>query len=152
MIGRPSKCNIVDGSGIARPMQPGDGWIADLAVQNISTVGAGIITADNLEGGLILRTAAGAAVTDTIDTAANIGAQFSNLNLGDSIVTNYINGTGFAITIAGGIGVTMQTPAANNVIAVSGAAFITLVCTQAPSAPTSINPNPVTALFNCYIG
>lgn len=72
----------------------------------ITTVGAGVLTAAAIFGGMITRTGPTSAFTDTTDTAAAIQAVWPGV-VGSSFEFTYINKTAFDATIAGGAGVTM---------------------------------------------
>jgi hypothetical protein len=82
----------------------------NLSVANITTAGAGTYTAAQLAGGVITRDPAGAARTDTTDTAAAIIPAMLLDNDGDSDFCHVINtaDAAEAITIAGGTGVTVS--------------------------------------------
>jgi hypothetical protein len=73
----------------------------------ITTVGAGVLTAAGIVGGLITRTGPVAAFTDTTDTAANIVAAIPSAFIGQSFRLSIKNGTAFAETLAAGFGVTL---------------------------------------------
>lgn len=73
----------------------------------ISTVGAGVLTAAGIVGGLITRTGSTAAYTDTTDTGTAIQAAWTNGVSGSSLDFVIKNNTAFAETLAGGTGVTM---------------------------------------------
>ena len=141
-MSRPLHNLVHDGSGIPRKMVAADGWIAELSPAALATVGAGTILAVMLTGSLIIRTGPVAAVIDTTDTAVNLQALYSNIAVGESIQALYSNQVGFAITIAGGTGVTMQTAAANNIVPANNSVHLVFVCTALTAgAPT----------FNCYV-
>lgn len=73
----------------------------------ITTVGAGVLTAAGLIGGLITRTGSTAAYIDTTATAAAIVTALGGFYAGQTFTTRIKNGTGFPQTLAGGTGVTM---------------------------------------------
>lgn len=75
---------------------------------NITTVGAGTLTAAGLVGGLITRSGPVAAFTDTTATAALIYAAVGSI-FGYSFYTEIKNTTAFTQTIAAGSGVTLPT-------------------------------------------
>ena len=80
-----------------------------LAVTALNTVGAGTILAAAIAGKLIQR--GGVQTTnfsDTTDTAAAIVAAFTNAQVGQTFRIVYENNTTSAITIVGGVGVTMS--------------------------------------------
>lgn len=78
----------------------------------LNTVGAGTITAAGIVGGITTRggSQAGAAFTDTTDTAANIIAAQPGLvnKIGTSFEYLYENNTNAVATITGGTGVTVS--------------------------------------------
>lgn len=75
-----------------------------------TTAGAGTLTAASLVGGLIVRSGASAAYTDTTDTAASIAAALPASSADDpwSRVIYIQNTVAFTQTIAGGAGVTVS--------------------------------------------
>lgn len=79
------------------------------SVANITTVGAGTYTAAQIAGGIITRDPAGAARTDTTDTAVALISTLALANDGDTFVCYLINTADAAevITIAGGTDVTI---------------------------------------------
>ena len=122
---------VNDGSGIPRAMGAGDGFMAALIDQSLTTVGAGTLLAALFSTGIILRTGPTAAFIDTLDTAANFNAQFPNLDIGESIQVIYSVNVAFAGTIAVGTGITLKTVAANNVVPASSSRWIVLEKTSA---------------------
>ena len=76
---------------------------------NLTTVGAGTLTAALLVGRVITRSGPTAAFTDTTDTAANIIAALPSLAvIGESFYIDYINTTAFVATLAAGTNVTLS--------------------------------------------
>lgn len=75
------------------------------AVTNLTTVGAGTITAAGIAGGVTNRTGSTAAYTDTTDTAANIVLALPNPQIGQSFFYTYFNNTLGLATLTGGTGV-----------------------------------------------
>jgi hypothetical protein len=73
-----------------------------------TTVGAATLTAAGIVGGVITRSGAVAAYTDTTETATNIIAAKPNANIGDSWILQIKNTVAFAETLAGGTGVTVS--------------------------------------------
>jgi hypothetical protein len=76
----------------------------------LDTVGAGVITAAGIAGGVTVRGGAQSATpfTDTTDTAANIVAAQPNARIGQSWEWSYRNNTDADATLAGGAGVTVS--------------------------------------------
>lgn len=90
--------------------------IADLAGRgqptantNITTAGAGTLTAAAIVGGLITRTGPLADFNDTTDTAVAIVAAIPGAVVGESFELTIKNGTAFAETLLAGAGVTLPT-------------------------------------------
>lgn len=75
---------------------------------NLTTVGAGTITAAGITNGVTNRTGSTSAFTDTTDTAVNIIAAWPNAAVGESWEWVYYNNTGFKATLAAGVGVTLS--------------------------------------------
>ena len=85
---------------------------------DVTTVGAGTITADMVSGGTLLRRSGpGAAFTDTFPTAALLTAQFPEIADGDAIIMSYSNRVAFVATLAFGAGLTLQATSAATVAA-----------------------------------
>ena len=80
-----------------------------IANTNITTVGAGTLTAAAIVGGLITRTGPTGAYTDTTATAAQIVAAIPGAFVGPSFEIAIKNSTAFAQTLAAGAGVTLPT-------------------------------------------
>lgn len=102
----------------------------------LTTVGAGTITGVGIAGRVTTRggAQAGAAFTDTTDTAANIIAGQPNAHLGDSWEYVYQNTTNAVATISGGTGVTVSgitvvppSMAARYLVTYTAAGTVTLV-------------------------
>lgn len=76
----------------------------------LNTVGAGTITAAGIVGGVTARggAQAGAAFTDTTDTAANLVIASPTMTIGQSWEWLYQNNTNATATITGGTGVTVS--------------------------------------------
>lgn len=75
---------------------------------NITTVGAGVLTAIGITGGVITRTGSVAAFTDTTATAVAIAANIPNAQAGQAFYVSVINKTAFPQTITNGVGVVMS--------------------------------------------
>jgi len=114
----PNRSNVYD-NGLARVARKGDGPSLNLGASKLTTVGAGTLLAALLSSGLLLRTGPTGAYADTIDTAAHIDTAFPNLQVGDTFDVFYSNSVAFASTITVAAGITLQTAAANNVVAAS---------------------------------
>lgn len=80
---------------------------AAAAATAISTVGAGLLTAAGIAGGLINRSGPVAAYTDTTDTAAAIIAAVPGVPIGGSFNFVIVNLVAFPGTLAAGVGVTL---------------------------------------------
>jgi len=75
---------------------------------SITTVGAGVLTAASIVGGLITRTGPVAAYTDTTDTAVAIVAALAAYVANESAYVHIRNNTAFTQTLAAGAGVTLS--------------------------------------------
>jgi hypothetical protein len=85
----------------------------------IATAGAGLLTADAIVSGTILRSGPGAAYNDTTDTAANIIAYIGEgYAVGDTFSFDIVNGVAFIGTMVAGVGVTLAGVTANAASAV----------------------------------
>jgi len=73
---------------------------------SVATAGNVTITAAQILTGIFVRNPAGAARTDTLDTAANLVAAIPGAAVGDTLTLLVVNGTdgAFAITLAAGTG------------------------------------------------
>ncbi len=80
------------------------------AITTLSSVGAGVITAAGIAGGITSRTGSQSATpfTDTTATADLIIAQRPNAAIGQTWIYNYQNTTNAVATITGGTGVTVS--------------------------------------------
>lgn len=79
-----------------------------VAINALTTVGAGTITGSSIVGGVITRSGPVAAFTDTTDTAANIISALPNAQVGMSWAFTLKNTTAFTDTLAAGAGVTLS--------------------------------------------
>lgn len=79
----------------------------------ISTVGAGVLTAAGIVGGLIMRTGPTGAYDDTTDTATAILAAMDSPAVGDSFEFTIVNGVNFVGTMLIGAGITLAGVTAN---------------------------------------
>lgn len=81
-----------------------------LAITDISTVGAGSLTAAAIVGGITTRSGAqsNAAFTDTSVAASAILAAMPDPDIGDVFIWRYVNNTDAPATLAGGSGVTLS--------------------------------------------
>lgn len=84
--------------------------LGNIVNTNITTVGAGTLTAAALKGGLVTRSGSTAAYTDTTATAAQILAALGTdaPPVGTSWIVYIKNTVAFAQTLAGGSGVTLS--------------------------------------------
>lgn len=114
----PNRLTILE-AGIARVARKGDGPTFNLGATALTTAGAGTLLAALLSTGLILRTGPGGAFADTTDTGVNIDAAYPNLQIGDTFSLFYSCSVAFASTITAGVGITLKTATANNVVAAS---------------------------------
>lgn len=112
--------------GTFRAASVGDGWIAAPAETVLADANS-TITAAAIAGGLVTQVPT-AARTDTTDTAANIAAAFPNMDIGDTFVFMICAKAAFALTIAGGTGVTAS---GNLTVPASTGKFFLLVKTGA---------------------
>jgi len=78
------------------------------AITAITTVGAGVLAAAALVGGIVNRSGSVAAFSDATDTAANIFAAAVGVPLGYAFNADITNLTAFPMTITGGTGVTVN--------------------------------------------
>lgn len=99
---------IVETNGVLDVSLPGRG--ASVA---ITTVGAGVLTAAGIVGGLIMRTGPVGAYTDTTATAVDIIALLDNPAVGDSWEFTIVNGVAQIGTMLAGVGVTLAGVTAN---------------------------------------
>jgi hypothetical protein len=106
-----------DGSGLQRPILPGDLAAGGENILNggLATVGAGTWTAALIANGIIRRTGPVGGYTDTTDSAANIVAALAgNTPLADIVAGSsfrllFINAVAQALTLAAGTGVVLGT-------------------------------------------
>lgn len=83
--------------------------LGNVSNTNISTVGAGTLTAAGLKGGLITRSGSTAAYTDTTATAAQLLAALgADAVVGTAWIVDIKNTVAFAETLAGGTDVTLS--------------------------------------------
>lgn len=92
-------------SGQQHKALQGDNPLCGLMPYTNAATGASTITATMLAGGIYI-VAIGSAVTHTTDTAVNLLAANQNMSVGDSAAVIVSNPTAFALTLAGGTGVT----------------------------------------------
>jgi hypothetical protein len=83
------------------------GVSASMSPSTITTNGAGALITADLLGGLIIRSGATSAFTDTTDSAATIQATWAG-STGSSFEFTIVNTTAFVETIAAGAGVTLS--------------------------------------------
>jgi hypothetical protein len=112
----------------ARLCQPGLlGAAVNPLITNIATVGAGVLTAAAMLGGVVQRTGPTGAYSDATDTAVNILAAMSGANIGDSTYGYISNQVAFIQTITAGAGVTIVANGTSTVPANSAREFILTV-------------------------
>lgn len=81
---------------------------AQQTVLGLSNAAGTTITAANITAGYSLRSGQTAAVTDTLDSAANIVAAIPNCAVGTTFKYRSVNGGGFTQTLAAGAGTTLS--------------------------------------------
>lgn len=102
-----NRSHVYRGSdSIPQKQNVGDGFAAMLGTVIQAADSNQTITAASLSGGLYVRNGMTAGRTDTTDTAANILAANTGMDNGDSFLLAISVGTAFALTLAGGVGVT----------------------------------------------
>lgn len=127
---------MVNDKGVPRYAMGGDGPALNLKDAALTTAGAGTILAANMISGLIVRTGPTGAVTDTLDSAANLIAAFPTLQPGDTIDFWHSVNVAFAVTIAAGAGGTMITAATNNIIGANAARLVHIEILTVGATPT----------------
>lgn len=120
--------NIVQDSGLSRAARAGDLEICACAPLVIATDAARTLTVADMAQGVIAFTGFTAARVLTTDTAANILAANSMLDIGEAIVVQIGISTAFAGTMAAGTGVTLKGKAA---VPASGSAMLYFIKTSA---------------------
>lgn len=98
---------IRDAGGLERPVGPGDGLLSAVVANTNSADSAQTLSVANIMGGLYIRSGMTADRTDTTATAADILAANPHMNVGDSFLLLISVTVAFALTLAGGTGVTM---------------------------------------------
>lgn len=85
------------------------------ALTDLTTVGAGTITAAGIVGGTVARAGANpTSFTDTSATADQIIAAMPDPDIGDGFIFRYVNNTASVATLAGGTGVTLSATVSAN--------------------------------------
>lgn len=120
--------------GLEQPAVPGTGVCSALVAVANATDSAQTIPVATIQAGLYVRTI-GAARIDTTDTAANILAANPAMNVGDSFILLVSNVAAFALTIAGGTGVTVGTKA---IIAASSPGILVFTKTSATTMTCTV--------------
>ena len=92
-------------SGQQQKATQGDNPLCGLMPYTNVATGVATITATMLAGGVYI-VAISSAATHTTDTAVNLLAANKNMSVGDSAAVIVSNPTAFALTLAGGTGVT----------------------------------------------
>lgn len=117
------------------------------ALTDLTTVGAGTITAAGIVGGTVARAGANpTSFTDTSATADQIIAAMPDPDIGDGFIFRYVNNTASVATLAGGTGVTLADTVAANCTAtyfVKYTAASTIVFTLIEKTP----PRTVSGTF-----
>lgn len=108
---------MVMDNGLARAARQGDGLLSARTPISMAADANSVIGAAQISGGLILRSGATAARTDTTDTAVALLAAMPFMDIGDCYEFTVSVQVAFAITLAGGTGVTAS---GNLVIAANG--------------------------------
>ena len=102
-----NRVQVVRGSeSIVQKQMVGDGISANLGTTIQASDSNQTITANAIGGGLYVRNGMTAGRTDTTDTALNILAANAGMDNGDSFLLVVSVSTAFALTLAGGAGVT----------------------------------------------
>lgn len=106
------------GGGLGQDVQIGNLLMDNNQVQVNNSATGVTLPATQLTGGHILRTgAAGGAISDTFDTAANLAAQLDSdpnggtqqfMRIGEAFEFTYANNVGQAITLLTATGLTLQ--------------------------------------------
>lgn len=118
---------LIRDNALLRPSIVGDTIASQDLLSNLTTVGAGTLTASLLLTSIIYRTGPVGAYIDTTDTAANImnylssaaspqtliSASTPQIQVGDSWRVRFVNTVAFACTFTGGTGVTVVNPTIN---------------------------------------
>jgi len=112
-----SRALITSGQNVNRAMNAGDGYIANPRAFLMVADANSTITVADIAGGLILRSGATAGRTDTTPTATLLAAALVGMDIGDTYTFKTSVQVAFAITYAGGTGVTAS---GNLVIAANG--------------------------------
>lgn len=100
--------NRVVQDGLARQSADGDNDKFTRSLSNTSALDSNqVISALAIVGGLYLRSGMTAGRTDTTDTGANIDIAAPSAGVGDKFTMMVSNQVAFALTIAGGTGVTV---------------------------------------------
>lgn len=92
--------------GLEQQSRAGDITGGNLVKASITADSNSTITASQLSGGLVIRSGQTASRTDTTDTAVNILAANSEMDVGDSFGVHFSNTAAQAQVLAGGTGVT----------------------------------------------
>lgn len=126
---------VVDQGGLSRISNPADGIPGNFSPSTQSADSAQTLTAAAIQGGLYIRSGMTAGRTDTTDTAANIIAANPQMDIGDNFLLAISNSVAFALTIAGGVGVTMG---AKTTIAASSFGFLVFTKTSATAMTCTV--------------
>lgn len=122
-------------AGMEYAGRSGDGWLSHLLPVTFNSDGAAdVLTAARISGGLFIRTGMTADRSMATDTAANLLAMLSEMDVGDTYVFRVVVTTAFALTITGGTGVTVSrgvVPVFTSATGVGGGKFFLLTKTGA---------------------
>lgn len=97
---------VHSGADLPQAAQAGEGYLANPRAASMSADAASTISIADLSGGLILRSGATAARIDTSPTGTLLDGAYPNMDEGDSLIFKVSVQVAFAITMAGGVGVT----------------------------------------------
>lgn len=101
------RANLRESGGLVRSMGAGDGFVANPILQTQATDSAQTLTVAQINSGIYIRSGMTAGRTDTTDTAVNILAAAPDMGVGDSYMFAISVTTAFALTLSGGVGVTL---------------------------------------------
>lgn len=131
-----TRAQVYDAQGLARLQRAGDSLnINPLIPAAVLADSAQTISTAQLLNGLYIRSGMTAGRTDTTDTAVNILAALPNMDVGDSFTVLISVTVAFALTLAGGTGVTMGTKTA---VPASGSGILILTRTGAATMSATL--------------
>jgi len=131
------------------PPQMGDVIPCNYISQNLTTVGAGTLTAALIAGGVVRRTGPAGGFIDTTDTGNNIWLALGSPPAGSAYEFTYVNGVAFAMTFTPAFGV-VTVGTVNVAASVIRRYLVTVECDQ-PQATVlmnTTNASPTLQLVN----